>query len=76
MCFEGLIGATLGLVDTLELLTTAVLGVFVAVNEMLGEVPVGERLNTLANESARLSASKKAEREREALGRIRRPDAA
>ena len=35
----------MGLVDTLELLTTAVLGVFVAVNEMLGQVglhPIGE----------------------------------
>jgi len=51
--------------DTLELLTTAVLGAIVAVNELLGGIAAGERLDDLAGEAARLSASNKADRERD-----------
>ena len=50
-------------VDTLELLCMAVLGVIVAVNETLGGVAAGERLDGLGEEFTRLSTSNKADRE-------------
>ena len=48
--------------DTLELLCMAVLGVIVAVNDVLGGVGVGEPLDLLASDFAELSASNKADR--------------
>ena len=49
--------------DTLELLCMAVLGVIVAVDEVLGGVGVGEPLSVLARDYAALSASNKVDRD-------------
>jgi hypothetical protein len=51
-------------VDTLELLASALLGVIVAVNEAVGGVDRGERLDGLAANFRQLSASNKADRDR------------
>jgi hypothetical protein len=51
-------------VDTLELLASALLGVIIAVNEAVGFVDVGERLDALAADFRQFSASNKADRER------------
>ena len=48
--------------DTFELLCMGVLGVIVAVNEVLGGISVGEPLDVLASDFAELSASSKADR--------------
>ncbi len=49
-------------VDTLELLCMAMLGVIVAVNEILGGVAAGERLDGLGDDYLALSAANKAAR--------------
>jgi hypothetical protein len=51
-------------VDTLELLASALLGVIIAVNETVGFVNAGERLDAIAADFRQFSASNKADRER------------
>jgi hypothetical protein len=50
-------------VETVELMCSASLGVVVAVNEILGGVPVGESLATLGEDFVSLSGSNKARRD-------------